>query len=220
MLTGIIAADNPENGLAIIGENATSAKVVAVGQTLPGGAKLHSVLEDRVILDRNGTLESLMLPRQGGAPLSMNAPPPAPMPTVENPIVDRMRQLIASEPSSIAEIMRPQPVFAQGKQRGFRVYPGRNRQAFIRLGLRPGDLVTAINGTPLDDPSRGQEIFNTLQSASEAHVTVLRNGTQQDLTLQMSQLAQGAEAMMGAGDNAAPPSDVAPPPQDPGNDRD
>ncbi len=213
VLTGIIAADNPENGLAIIGENATTAKVIAVGQPVPGGAKLHSVLADRVILDRNGTLESLTLPRQGGPPLGMTAPPPAALPTTENPLVDRMRQLIANEPGAISEIMRPQPVFAQGKQRGFRVYPGRNRQAFIRLGLRPGDLVTAINGTPLDDPSRGQEIFNTLQSSSEAHVTVLRNGTQQDLTLQMSQIAQGAEAMMGNGENAAPPSDVAPLPQ-------
>jgi len=216
VLTGIIAADKPENGLAIIGENAGSAKVIAVGQLVPGGAKLHSVLGDRVILDRNGTLESLMLPRQGGPPLGMTAPPPPVMPTTENPIVDRMRQLISSEPGAISEIMRPQPVFAQGKQRGFRVYPGRNRQAFIRLGLRPGDLVTAINGTPLDDPSRGQEIFNTLQSSSEAHVTVLRNGAQQDLTLQMSQIAQGAEAMMSPGDGAAPPSDVAPVPQGPG----
>lgn len=76
--------------------------------------------------------------------------------------------------------------------------------------------MTAINGTPLDDPSRGQEIFNTLQSSSEAHVTVLRNGAQQDLTLQMSQIAQGAEAMMSPGDGAAPPSDVAPVPQGPG----
>ncbi len=113
----------------------------------------------------------------------MAATPPPALPNSENPIVDRMRQLIANEPGAIADIMRPQPVFAQGKQRGYRVYPGRNRQAFIRLGLRPGDLVTAINGTPLDDPARGQEVFATLGSSSEAHVTVMRNGRQQDLTL-------------------------------------
>ena len=59
--------------------------------------------------------------------------------------------------------MRPQPVFAGGKMRGFRVYPGANRQAFARLGLRAGDLVTAINGTPLDDQDRAQEIFGTLE---------------------------------------------------------
>ena len=214
VLTGIIAADDPRNGLAILGESAASAKVFAVGDTVPGGVKLHSVMSDKVILDRNGTLESLMLPRQSGPPLGMAAAPAPALPNAENPIIDRMRQLIASEPGAIADIMRPQPVFAQGKQRGYRVYPGRNRQAFIRLGLRPGDLVTAINGTPLDDPARGQEVFATLGTSSEAHVTVMRNGRQQDLTLQMAQIAQEAEALVGPGDNAAPPSDVAQPPPD------
>ncbi len=214
VLTGVIAADNPENGLAILGENAANAKVVAVGQQVPGGAKLHSVYSDKVILDRGGTLESLMLPRQSGPPLGMAPQAPPPLPTADNPIVDRVRQLIANEPNTIAEVIRPQPVFAQGKQRGFRVYPGRNRQAFTRIGLRPGDLVLAINGTPLDDPARGQEVFNTLGSSSEAHVTVLRNGKQQDLTLQLSQIAQEAEALVGGGNDGAaaqPPSDVSPP---------
>ncbi len=214
VLTGVIAAEKPENGLAIVGENAASAKVVAVGQPVPGGATLHSVYTDKVILDRGGTLESLMLPRQSGPPLGMTAPPPPPLPAAENPIVDRMRQLIASEPSAISEIIRPQPVFAQGKQRGFRVYPGRNRQAFTRIGLRPGDLVLAINGTPLDDPSRGQEVFNTLASSSEAHVTVMRNGRQQDLTLQMSQIAQEAEALVGGGNDGAAQSPQDVPPQE------
>jgi general secretion pathway protein C len=223
VLTGVIAADKPENGLAILGESAGNAKVVAVGQPVPGGAKLHSVYSDKVILDRGGTLESLMLPRQSGPPLAMNgAPPPPPLPMAENPIVDRMRQLITNEPNAISEVIRPQPVFAQGKQRGFRVYPGRNRQAFTRIGLRPGDLVLAVNGTPLDDPSRGQEIFNTLGTSSEAHVTVLRNGKQQDLTLQMSQIAQEAEALVGGGNDGAgqPTPEAPPPPSSQGIDRD
>ena len=40
--------------------------------------------------------------------------------------------------------------------------PGRNRQQFAKLGLQPGDLVLSVNGTPLDDPQRGMEIFNTI----------------------------------------------------------
>jgi len=205
VLTGIIAAADPSMGLAILGENATSAKVFAVGDIVPGGVKLHSVLSDKVILDRNGSLESLSLPRQSTG-VAMAPPSVQNLPT-ENPIAERMRQLITSEPGVISDIMRPQPVFAQGKQRGYRVYPGRNRQAFTRLGLRPGDLVTAINGTPLDDPARGQEIFSTLGSSSEAHVTVMRNGKQQDLTLNMAQIAQDAEQLIGAGGgDGAPPS--------------
>jgi general secretion pathway protein C len=109
--------------------------------------------------------------------------------------------------------MRPQPVFAQGKQRGYRVYPGRNRQAFLRLGLRPGDLVVSINGTPLDDPARGQEVFRTIGSSSEAHVTVMRNGRQQDLTLNMSQLATEAEQLVGEGNMAPTEQQPQMPPQ-------
>jgi len=192
VLTGIISADDPQNGLAILGQTAQNAKVFAVGDNVPGGAKLHAVYNDKVIIDRGGVLETLMLPRQ----VALGAPPPtaAALPT-ESPVADRMRKLITEQPSLLADVMRPQPVFANGKQTGYRVYPGRNRSAFGRLGLKPGDLVTAINGTPLDDPEHGQEIFRTLGSSPEAHVTVTRGGQQQDLTLNLAQVTQEAESM-------------------------
>ena len=211
VLTGIISADDPQNGLAILGENAAAAKVYAVGDNIPGGAKLHSVFSDRVVIDRGGNLESLYLPRQlqGGSP-----PPPSTAAVPTQPALDRMRRLITEDPGLLADIMRPQPVFAGGKQmKGFRVYPGRNRQAFNRLGLRPGDLVMSINGTPLDDPSRGQEIFRTLGSSSEAHITVIRGGQQQDLTLNIAQVAQEAEGLVGS--QGASQSDQAQPVQPP-----
>lgn len=212
VLTGIIAADDPQNGLAILGQSAQSTKVFAVGDNVPGGAKLHSVLADRVVIDRGGNLETLFLPHQV-APA--NSPPTAGILNTEPPIADRMRKLITEQPSLMADLMRPQPVFANGKQTGYRVYPGRNRQAFLRLGLRPGDLVTAINGTPLDDPERGQQIFNTLSSSSEAHVTVQRSGQQQDVILNLAQVTQEAEALVGGAQSgtAAPGEQAQPAPQ-------
>ena len=201
VLTGIISADDPQNGLAILGQTPANAKVFAVGDMVPGGAKLHAVYNDKVIIDRGGSLETLMLPRQ----VAPGAPPPTAMALqTESPVADRMRKLITEQPSLLADVMRPQPVFANGKQTGYRVYPGRNRAAFGRLGLRPGDLVTAINGTTLDDPEHGQEIFRTLGSSPEAHITVTRGGQQQDLTLNLAQVTQEAESLAtsppGAGD--------------------
>jgi len=194
VLTGVIAADNPRNGLAILGPNPTSAKVYAVEDSVPGGAKLHSVYSDRAVLDRGGRLETLALPHQ----LQGAAPPPsaAALPT-QPAVVDRMRKLISEDPGLLADVMHPTASFKQGKLTGYHVYPGRNFRAFSRLGLHPGDLVTAINGTPLDDPSRGQEIFRTIGSSSEAHITVMRNGQSQDLTLNIAQVAQEAEALVG-----------------------
>ena len=209
ILTGIISAEDPQNGLAILGQTAAAAKVFAVGDNVPGGAKLHSVYSDRVVIDRGGHLETLVLPRQ----VAPGSPPPtAAVLNTESPVADRMRKLITEQPSLMADVMRPQPVFANGKQTGYRVYPGRNRQAFVRLGLRPGDLVTAINGTPLDDPEHGQQIFSTLGSSPEAHVTVTRNGQQQDLVLNLAQVTQEAESIAAAPPGATPGDQAQPAP--------
>ncbi|HUL18869.1 MAG TPA: hypothetical protein VLV29_06325, partial [Steroidobacteraceae bacterium] len=72
-------------------------------------------------------------------------------------------------------------------------------------GLHAGDLVTAINGTPLDDRDRSEQILKTLSSASEAHVTVVRGGQQQDLVLNIAQLAQEADNLANQGSSPVPP---------------
>jgi general secretion pathway protein C len=220
VLTGTIAGNDPQNGLAILGQTAQSTKVYAVGDNLPGGPKLHSVYSDRVVIDRNGQLESLALPRQPGPGI---APPPSSAALQpDNGGIERMRRMISEQPGLLADVMRPQPVMDHGHMNGFRVYPGRNRQAFMRLGLRPGDQVTAINGTPLDDRDGGEQILHTLGTSSEARVTVIRAGQQQDLTLNIAQVEQEADSLasQSAPTTAVPPPEPAPapPPQPPGND--
>ncbi len=215
VLAGVLATEDPKLGMAIIGENAASAKVVTVGKQIPGGAMLHSVYNDRAVIDRNGALESVFLPRRSTSTAS--APPP-PMPSAggNDQALERMRRLVNEDPGMLGQVLRPQPVFAGGKMRGFRVYPGANRQAFARLGLRAGDLVTAINGTPLDDRDRAQEIFGTLNSSTDARVTVTRNGRQQELVLNIAQVAAEAEQLGSGGDGMMPP-DQPPAETPPGN---
>jgi general secretion pathway protein C len=190
VLVGTIANTDPALGYAIIGESATSAKVYGVGKTITGGTKLHTVYPDRAILDRGGKLEALMLPKkfQGGGVSATALPAADPM------LGDRLRQLAATNPSAITDILRPQPVFANGQQRGYRIYPGRNRSQFNRLGLLPGDLITAINGTPLDDASRGMDILQTMNTASAVTMTVERNGESVQVNVNNAQIAADAAA--------------------------
>lgn len=209
VLVGTIAQTDPQQGYAIIGESAQSARVYAVGKTVAGGTKLHSVYPDRVILDRGGKLEALLLPRKfkgGGAP-----PPAAVAAAAPEPMLgDRLRQLATENPGAITEILRPQPVFANGQQRGYRVYPGRNRAQFTRLGLMPGDLVTAINGAPLDDPARGMEILQSMNAAAEVTVTVERNGQPTQININNAQVAAEAAAAA-ASPEAIPVSEIPAP---------
>jgi general secretion pathway protein C len=212
VLAGVLAADDPKTGFAIIGENAAAAKVVSVGEEVPGGARLHSVYADRAVIERGGALESVYLP-QGigtGGPI-MTPPPSAPAAQAPSELLDRMRRLVNDQPGALTQVMRPQPVYRAGKLQGVRVYPGTNRQAFSRLGLRPGDMVTAINGTPLDGNQRFEEIFNTLGSATDARVTVTRNGQPQDLTLNLTQVAAEADSLVAP--DGSVPQDSMPVPQ-------
>jgi len=184
VLAGTLAGLNPEQGWAIIGASAQAARVYSTGATLPGGSKLMAVYRDRVILDRNGTRESLMLPRIAGGAGAAVAYNPASAPT--GSLADSVRELLAQDPAAANELLRPQPVFAGGQLRGYRVYPGRNRDQFSKLGLQPGDLVTAVNGAQLDDPNRGLELLRGLGQGSSVTVTIDRNGQQQQLTVDPS----------------------------------
>lgn len=194
VLAGTIATQDPKHGVAIISDGGPS-KVYSVGENV-GGASLHSVYLDKVILNRGGTLETLVLPRvvQAGAshPVVSRRPIGGSPATAAN--LENVRRMVQQDPGLLNEVMRTVASYDNqaGKLRGFRIYPGRNRSAFNGLGLRPGDLVTAINGTPLDDPQRGQEIFNTIQSSTSASVTIDRAGKTIDLSLNIAQVANEA----------------------------
>jgi general secretion pathway protein C len=211
VLAGTIATQDPKHGVAIISDGGPS-KVYSVGDRI-GGATLHSVYLDHVILDRGGALETLLLPRllgpgMRGAPVARRGGgDPRTVAAVEN-----IRRMVQQDPGILDQVMRVVPSYdsAAGKLRGFRAYPGRNRQIFSKLGLKAGDLVTAINGTPLDDPQRGQEIFNTIQTSDHATVTIERSGQKQDITLNIAQVAAQATKDLDGEANTAPANGAAP----------
>jgi general secretion pathway protein C len=212
LLAGTIATQDPKRGVAIISDGGPS-KVYLVGDNV-GGASLHSVYLDHVILDRGGALETLLLPRLLGpgmhAPPVMHRPGGADARTVA--AVDNIRRLVQQDPGILDQVMRTVPSYdnAAGKLRGFRAYPGRNRQIFMRLGLKPGDLVTAINGTTLDDPQRSQEVFNTIQTSDHVTVTVERGGVKQEISLNIAQVAAQATRDLDGGEST-PGSGPTPP---------
>jgi general secretion pathway protein C len=186
MLAGTIATENPKKGIAIITDGGPS-KVFAVGDSV-NGASLYSVYLDHVILDRGGKLETLLLPRRfaGG---SQAAPPRLAAVRAAQPIPP-----VKHMASVLAQVMRPVASYdsAAGKFRGFRAYPGRNRAMFTQLGLKPGDLVTAINGQPLDDAQRSEHVMNTIQTEASVTVTIERGGNRQDISLNVADISANA----------------------------
>ncbi|MGH8206574.1 MAG: type II secretion system protein GspC [Steroidobacteraceae bacterium] len=202
ILAGVIAQRDPAHGQAIIGPNAAGAKLYSVGAMIGGGARLHAVYADRVLLEHNGGLETLMLPRTL-LPGTENLAPVANLPD---------RAAVQTNPAVLAGLVRVQPVFNQGKLAGYRIFPGGKNgpAAFRQLGLIPGDLILAVNGSSLDDPARAMEVLQTLSSSGSATITVMRDGTPLEVNLNLANLSDDEQYSGGTQGAGQPPVPVSP----------
>ena len=82
-----------------------------------------------------------------------------------------------TDPGSVMSVMRIVPVTnATGDIQGVKVFPGPEPGLFQAFKLQPGDLLTSINGIPLDSPARGLEVLRNLAAAQELELELLRAG--------------------------------------------
>ena len=169
VLAGTMVRGDPSGGFAIIGENAAGARFYRVGDAISGGARLHMVYADRVILERGGMLESLLLPRtmQGARIVPQTA-------SIGGVRVDM---------EAVGDTLQAQAVMSNDDLRGYRVYPGADTAGFAQLGLRPGDLITLIDGNTLEHHYTGNTLAKLLMSGKARKVTVVREEGTIELTI-------------------------------------
>ncbi len=184
VLNGVLAATDVQAARAIIRTPDGTEKPYRVGDLLPGNAILKEIYPNRVLLERNGRYETLPLPRGQGGNLG------APARTGTAPALARelrtYRRRLVSNPGSVFRLLRLIPTRQDGQFVGFRVYPARDRALFARVGLRPGDLVTAVNGIPLDDARNSMHALQALRSANSIQLSVLRGGQPVSLNLDLN----------------------------------
>lgn len=185
VLRGTLAATSDTEALAIIADGREE-QVYRLKDTIRNGVTLHAVQQTQVILNRGGVLEALKLPQAEAAAGSTQ--PRRQVQTRRAASAPSVTQVLTSNASQFTQIISPRPYFVGGQQRGYRLYPGTDRKQFAALGLRPGDIVTEINGTPLNNPTQGAQIFSQLGDAQSITVTLERGGEPQTLTLDTSQL--------------------------------
>lgn len=190
-LLGVYAADEDSMSRAIIASSQGDEDIYAIGDTISRNVTLHSVFADRVIISREGTLETLRMERDGvgdarTAGSGASRTPVSNSGNLQAPNPERLgdiRNELLSDPSKASNYIRVVPASSGGAQRGYRIYPGRERALFEAAGLRPGDLVTAVNGIPLDSAQRALSLLNELSNAQSINVTVERGGSVQNYTL-------------------------------------
>lgn len=160
----------------------------AIGEQLPASGKvvLARVLADRAIIDNNSRYETLWLYDPARAQKLGQPSAPAALPASDlrgngnvTAAVSDYRAQLYQNPSSLANLIQ-----VSVQQDGFRIRPGSDPKTFAALGLLADDVVTAINGTPVNDPQQALEVYNQMRTATEANLTIRRGG--EDIVIHVS----------------------------------
>lgn len=137
----------------------------AVGDTIIPGVILRSVSFDNVTIDRGGALEQIFID-QTIAPRAVVGGPPAVTATAAPPPVAQPPQPIPGVSLS--------PVGPAGSVNGLMVSGNADDLAFKASGLQPGDVVTAVNGTPVSGADAASRALATPSAGGIVALTVKR----------------------------------------------
>lgn len=146
---------------AIIGSRLGGQRVVAVGKDYRPGLRLAAVGVDYAVLHNGARPIRLELNRfaAGGSPK-----PAAALPAEEEQRI---------ESAVLRNILRP--VLANDRVGGYALRPGESLPQLIRAGLQPGDVITSVNGSQLDE-ERMSELAWQMSNAAKTEFVFVRNG--------------------------------------------
>jgi general secretion pathway protein C len=176
-LYGIRQDQASGRGSAIIATPDGVQRSFAVGEEIVPGVTLTSVDFDSVTISRGGTPEQLFMDQSPAAQVVAPGQPtaPAPLPGAVPPAATPVTAP-ASPPPSFAADIAFQPRVTGDSVTGLSVSPQGSGEGFRALGLRPGDVVVAVNGRRIDSPERARSIPADLAAARRATVQVERDG--------------------------------------------
>jgi len=192
-LNGTVASEIPNYSVAIISDGGKDQEVYIIGDSVGNNATLHAVYPDRVVLNEKGVLTNLKLPREFKNVPVANVRRSTTTTRQKPDNSQSIQAVVTQNLTKLTDVIRPTPYRVDGKQVGFRVYPGRDRRKFAALGLRPGDIIKDIDGQELTDVSRAMQIFQSLGTSEQVSVTVERDGESESLILKTSQLDLSGE---------------------------
>lgn len=195
-----------KQGVADIGTDPENPQTFVAGALLQNGAKLAEIHENRVVLERAGKRATLyVMAAEFVRPSSKHS---AAIVSDE----DRLKRisgdatlasvggsiqgdhLIKAPPESRSGIIRASQVTIDGIVQGFEVTPGADASKFGALGLRTGDVITDIDGAPLESVAGIASMISALSRGEIRVVTVRRGNTSETLLIDGSTMSSSRRA--------------------------
>lgn len=193
VLNGVIASG--AGGYALISVNGQSQEPFAVGQTITDSAVLQAVYSDRVVISRNGALESLLLEGADNSqpPQDMDAPATNRTASAATDIVRETgaNHYMVARDQLAAQMRTPdflkQATLIPSSGGGFLVRQIQPNSLYEKLGLRAGDVIKSVNGQPINTAEDAIKLYQQMSSIGSVQMEVIRGGKSEALYYQFAQ---------------------------------
>lgn len=172
-LKGTVLSSHAAGTRTIITDSRGRQQVYAIGDEIPDGGEVVEIHRDYVIVRHNGRLQRLDF-AWTGASGSVDQSMPAHAASAENHHRLVLRHEMLSQPGLLLELVGAAAVIEDGHFRGYRVTQPEDPAFLKSLGLKPGDMLTAVNGVPLDTPDYGTRVLEAMAGNGELTFTIQR----------------------------------------------
>lgn len=92
--------------------------------------------------------------------------------TIDRKMLDKQ----LADLSKLQQEARVVPHYQDNQYQGFKLVGVRPGSLYRAIGIRSGDIVTAVNGNKIDSPTKALELFEQLKSSSNINVEIERRG--------------------------------------------
>ncbi len=184
-LRGVRSGADARSGAAFIEAPGRGQGSYAAGDEIANGVRLEEIYEDRVIINRGGSRESLFISPEAAERARANAAASAQRPSsagaTQSPSGSQGVEADAELARSLSvedwvDGLRLAPRMIDGEVAGLRVRPNSQAEILRAAGLQVGDVITALNGQPLTSLEAAQRALSTLETRDRLSLSLERDG--------------------------------------------
>ena len=180
ILKGVFTSEHGGKSGAIVEEIGKKSDYYSLGDNLPGNAVLAEVYSDRILLRRNGKLETLFF--DDGKKTSGSQIAKVPGLTKKKKKPSRSKGVNSPEEfmSEAAKRLADNPdkalssVGLSATEGGY-VYQGGNPM-LSGMNLKKGDVIRSVNGHPLGDVKKDKSLMKSFYEQGTLEVEIMRDG--------------------------------------------
>jgi general secretion pathway protein C len=190
-LVGVVASTDPKYSSVIIDNKGRQSSYFIDSKIDGTSAIIVNIYQDRTILNVNGSHQTLML--DGVETLdkqhrnherndqSAQGRKPKQVIRADVRTVNLDRKELLKDPGKLTDYIRISPVRKNGKVKGYRVRPGKDRALFEQAGLKSGDLAVELNGIDLTDTQQAFTLMKEFPTMTDMTLSVERGGQLHEL---------------------------------------